>query len=127
MIVNDKKIDYTSHSSSCNMKEIGYVPDNGYTILNYDELLEEERDFKRNSSIKGKRMLSNTNNISNTSLSMEHRTEFARQIASFFKNKSNDHTVDEEYLKFTMFCLSLLVMPIELLEDIAVDPLFELE
>ncbi len=72
----------------------GYIPDNSYTLHNFEQLYKEELDSHKEITEK-----------------VNQKQDFATHISILFACKSDNHKFSQGYLQFLTFCLSLLVNP----------------
>jgi len=99
-------IDYTFHNNhaltdQCDL-DSGYVPDKGYIISNFDDLLSEEMAFNHTN------LNPNINNRDNVDLNIK---EINARMAILFTQKSPNHKFNKPYSEFLTFCLSMMIDP----------------
>ena len=110
MKIKDKVVDYTNNSfSSC--PEPGYIPNNGYTILNSEELIRDEIKLRKEKD-----------KIKNNDSNQDNKLGLFTFLLNLFK-ETKEEKLEPNYLKFITFCLSLLIFPSDLVQ-LDIDPFF---
>ena len=89
-------VDYTRYNNYP-ITNSGYIPDDGYIMNNYDDLLLKELDCISTDKI-----------LDNTQIDT---IELYSSLAILFSQKSPDHKFDKPYLDFMTFCLSMIIDP----------------